>query len=568
MTAVPPHAFHGRKKPWRIAEPINPADAKELGDLPSLIADLLHHRGLRTADEVHEFLDVSESLLEDPESLPDMGLALERLEVARDRDELVAVYGDFDADGVTGTALLVRALDRFGIRTLPYIPHRVEEGHGLNPVSVRYLREQGVNLILTVDCGVTDTDPIALARSLGMDTIVTDHHTVSGALPNATAIINPRAPGSVYPFDHLTGVGMALKLAQTLLEPTDGAEWAESLLELAAIGTVTDMAPLVHENRYIVHRGLDQLRRTTTLGLQVLMRAAGVEAPTLGSDGVGFAIGPRLNAAGRLDHAMDAYRLLMTKDPAEAEALVVQLERHNDQRRYLTDEAFEACRQAITQAGGPGDLILEGSPEYNPGIVGLVAGRLAEEFGVPAAVYALDGSVVRASSRGAPSFHWAQALASCHDLLDRYGGHAQAAGFTCDAIRLPELRERLLAVVHERLPGGPVGPEGYIDAEVALPQLMGTTLQTLRRLEPFGVGNPAPVFLTKDVLVEDVRTMGADGQHLRLRLRSGGATWVAVAFRQPWQPGIERADIVYSLDVDHWGGTPRLRLTIHDYAPA
>ena len=568
MAAAPLYAFHGRQKPWRVAQPTNPADAKALGDLPPLIADLLYHRGLRTAAEVREFLDVSESLLEDPESLPDVGLAVERLEAARDRGELVAVYGDFDADGVTGTALMVRALGRFGIQTLPYIPHRVEEGHGLNPISVRYLHEQGVNVVLTVDCGVSDVDPIALARSLGMDTIVTDHHTVSGPLPDATAIINPRAPGSVYPFDHLTGVGMALKLAQTLLEPSAGAEWAEGLLELAAIGTVTDMAPLVHENRYIVHRGLGQLRRTTTLGLQVLMRIARVEPATLGAESIGFAIGPRLNAAGRLDHAMDAYHLLATQDPAEAEALVAQLERHNDQRRRLTDETLEACHQAIVQAGGPGDLILEGSPECNPGVVGLVAGRLAEEFGVPAAVYALDGSVVRASSRGVPSFHWAQALASCHDLLDRYGGHAQAAGFTCEASKLPELRERLLAIVHERLPGGPVGPEGYVDAEVELPQLMGTTLQALRRLEPFGVGNPAPVFLTKDVLVEGIRTMGTDGQHLRLRLRSGGATWEAVAFRQTWQPGVERVDIVYSLDVDHWGGTSRLRLTIHDYAPA
>ena len=560
--------FQGQQRRWRIAQPTTPSDIQRLSDLPPLVAGLLYNRGLRTAGEAREFLDVDDSLLEDPSTLPDIGRAVERLTAARDRGETVAVYGDFDADGVTGTALLVRALVRYGIHPVPYIPHRVDEGHGLNDQAVQQLHQEGVGLIVTVDCGVMDIGPIALGRTLGVDTIVTDHHSVNGPLPEAAAIINPHAPGSTYAFHDLTGVGMALKLSQLLLEPAYRDRWADGLLELAAIGTITDMAPLVHENRYIVHWGLRQLRRTTNLGLQALIRSAGAEPSSLSAESIGFALGPRLNAVGRLGHAMAAYELLMAEEPARAESLAADLEQQNDQRRQLTEETLHACRWQVLQAGELDGIILVGSPEYNPGVVGLTAGRLADEFGLPAAVYALDGELVRASCRGGPNFHWAQALASCQDLLLRHGGHAQAAGFTCHVDNVPELRERLTAIADERLGGRRESRDGYIDAEVEPRQLMGPTFQALRRMEPFGIGNPAPVFLTRGVEVENVRTMGSDGQHLRLRLRSGGAVWDAVAFRQAWQPGTSRADIAFTLDVDQWNGTSRLHLTVQDYAPA
>ena len=561
--------FRGNKQRWSIGEPAGPSAQALLGDLPPLIADLLYRRGLRTAHEAREFLEVGDSLLEDPASLPDIDKALERLEQARVKGEMVAVYGDFDADGVTGTVLLMRALRRYGLAAVPYIPHRVEEGHGLNEASVHHLHQQGATLIVTVDCGVTDLEPIALARRLGLDAIVTDHHSVTGALPEAVAIINPRAPGSSYAFDHLTGVGLALKLAHALLEPAHGPAWADGLLELAAIGTITDMAPLVHENRYIVHRGLQQLRRTQTLGLQTLMKSAGLQPSLVDAGSIGFSLGPRLNAAGRLDHAMTAYELLMTTDPAEAEQLAGLLERHNDQRRQLTEQTLLACQEQLAQSGEHDNLVLVGAPDYNPGVTGLVAGKLAELFKVPAAVYALDGDLVRASCRGGAGFHWARALSACQELLVRHGGHAQAAGFTCLAANLPALHEQLLAIAGEGETDRPDTPEGHVDAEVELRDIMGPTFQKLRQLEPFGIGNPAPVFLTRWVTVEDVRTMGADGQHLRLRLRSGGAAWDAVAFRQSWQSAAGgHADIIYTLDVDHWGGSSRLRLTVQDYAMA
>ena len=562
--------FHGLQKRWRLAGAVPPEHTAPLGDLPPLVADILYRRGIRTAQQAQEFTEVHGSLFEDPATLPGIEAALGRLEQAKRRRELVAVYGDFDADGITGTVLMERALRRYGLPTTAYIPHRVQEGHGLNPSAIRHLHQAGASLIVTVDCGVTDVAPAALAGRMGIDVIITDHHAINGPLPHVTAIINPRAPHSGYAFDHLTGVGMALKLAQALLEPLHGPSWADRLLELAAIGTITDMAPLVHENRFIVHHGLAQLRQTQTPGLQALMRAARLQPSLLRSDSIGFALGPRLNAAGRLDHGLLSYHLLTTTDPATADELAGQLERHNEQRRLLTDQTLLACQEQLAATGGPDGLVLVGSADYNPGVTGLVAGKLAEQFNVPAAVYALDGGLVRASCRGGPEFHWAGALAACQELLVRHGGHAQAAGFTCTVGNLPALDERLRAIAAERLAGAPPARarEGVVDAQVDLPQLMGATLLGLQQLAPFGTGNPEPVFLTRDVSVQSVQTMGASGQHLRLQLRSGGALWDAVAFRQAWQPGAQRVGIVYSIDVDHWGGSPRLRLNVHDYAPA
>ena len=556
--------LNGQIRRWQVAPRTPEADARALGPLPPLVAHLLYRRGLREPTETADFLNAADALFEDPATLPDVGPATERIAAAKRSGETVAVYGDFDADGVTGTALLVKALRRYGLEVRAYIPHRVTEGHGLNDGAIDRLADAGVRLIVTVDCGVSDGEQVAHARDRGVDVIVTDHHLLSAGLPGAVAVINPHTAHSVYGFDHLTGVGMVLKLAQALLEPEHGAAWSHDLMELAAIGTITDMAPLLGENRYIVSHGLEHLSRTSSLGLQALMAAARVDPAHVTAEGIGFGIGPRLNAAGRLDHADLAYELLVTDDRARAAELVAELDGFNTQRRSLTQETLERCHELLP--GAPGPVIVVGDAAFNPGVVGLVAGRLAEEFGAPAVVYGLDGDRVMASCRGAPNFHWANALAACDDLLIRYGGHAQAAGFTCEAAVLPELTERLSAIAVEQLGDAPRSTDSTVDAEVALPDLMGDTLRGLRQMEPFGIGNPPPLFLTRGIAVERASTMGADGAHFRLTLKAGGATWDAVAFRQSWLTGTTAVDLVYSLGVDHWNGQPRLRLTIQDYA--
>ena len=557
--------LNGQQRRWRVAPRTGDGVLTALGDLPSLVAHLLARRGIADRQQATEFLESSESLFEDPSTLPDVQPAIARLAQARSRRETVAVYGDFDADGVTGTALMVKALRRYGLEVVSYIPHRVTEGHGLNATAVDVLHDQGVRLIVTVDCGVTDTGPIAHASERGMDTIVTDHHLVAGELPKAAAIINPHAH-SGYGFDQLTGVGMTLKLAQALLEPEVGSGWADGLMELAAIGTITDLAPLQGENRFIVHRGLQHLARTSSVGLRALMDAARVDPAHVSAESIGFGIGPRLNAAGRLGHADTALDLLITGDRSHAESVVAELDRYNAERQTLTEEVLEASRRQVPAVVPP--VIIVGSPDFNPGVVGLVAGKLAEELGAPALCYAQDGSTVMASCRSAPGFHWSNALAACEDLLIRYGGHAQAAGFACETRVLPELTERLNSIAAEQLGTEPRDTDGVVDAEVQLPQLMGTTFQALRRMEPFGMGNPAPLFLTRGVEVREARLMGADGKHFRLTIEAGGARWDAVAFRQSWLDGTRYADIVYTLDVDHWNGNVRLRLTLRDYAPS
>lgn len=542
------------------------ADASKLGDIPDLVAHLLVRRGITTAEEAREFMEAAESLFEDPSTLPDIDRATARIRAARDRGETVAVYGDFDADGVTGTALMVKAFRHYGLKVLSYIPHRVTEGHGLNVGAIDNLCAQGVKLIVTVDCGVTDVAAIKHASDQGIDTIVTDHHLVAENLPDAAAIINPHAEHSRYGFDHLTGVGMTLKLSQALLEPEFGEAWTEGLMELAAIGTITDMAPLLGENRFIVHRGLKHLAKTSSTGLQELMRVARTDLAHVTTETIGFGIGPRLNAAGRLDHADIALDLLTTEDKARAESLVGELDTYNTQRRSLTEETLETARAQLPAQIPP--LIAVGSSEFNPGVAGLVAGKLAEEFGAPAFCYAQDGDTVMASCRSAPGFHWADALVACGDLLSRHGGHAQAAGFACKIADLPILTERLQAIAAEQLGGSPKRVDGVIDAEVQLTELMGPTFQALRKMEPFGIGNPAPLFLTRGAEVREARTMGAARNHFRLTLVAGGATWDAVAFKQEWLNGTKHVDIVYTLDIDHWNGSPRLRLTVQDYAPS
>jgi single-stranded-DNA-specific exonuclease len=560
------YALNGQIRRWLVAPAPDESALAALGPLPRLVAMLLHRRGIQEAAAATEFMDTADSLFEDPSLLPDVGPATERIAKAKANGETVAVYGDFDADGVTGTALLFKALRRYGLSVVSYIPHRVTEGHGLNASAIDQLAGQGVRLIITVDCGVTDVVPISHARTLGIDTIITDHHLVAAELPQAIAIINPHAPHSEYGFDHLTGVGMTLKLAQALLEPEYGVHWSTGLLELAAIGTITDMAPLLGENRYIVDRGLVDLSRTRSAGLLALMDVARVEPIHVSAESIGFGIGPRLNAAGRLDHANTALELLTTDDTDRARELVKELNGYNIQRQELTEEVLHASRAQVP-ASVPA-VIVVGSPDFHPGVVGLVAGKLAEAFGVPALCYARDGETIMGSCRTAPGFHWSNALTACDDLLSRYGGHAQAAGFACEARDLPELTERLQAIAAEQMGDTPANTAGTVDAEVSLSELMGPTFQALRRMEPFGIGNPSPLFLTRGVDVVKANPMGADGSHFRLTLRAGGTTWEAVAFRQSWLAGTHQVDLIYTLAVDHWNGQPRLRLTIRDYAPS
>ena len=525
---------------WALRPLVQPEVLRAL-DMPRLWAQLLYNRGLEDPEQAHAFLHVSRLGLHDPFLLPDMGRAVHRIERAIEAGETIAVFGDFDTDGVTATVLLYQGLERLGARAIAYIPHRVHEGHGLNGAALAQLRERGASLIVTVDTGITAVDEVAEAKRAGLDVIITDHHVPGGVRPAADAIVSCGDAAAGYPFPHLTGAGLAFKLVQaldTVFEyPLD-----ERALEMAALGTVADRAPLLGENRVLAKEGLEAIRHTPRPGLLGLLSAARMSATGLDHETIPFVISPRINAAGRMDTADLSFRLLTATENDDVQEMAAQLERLNGQRQRLTRELIAgALPEASRQAAAESLLMIDGE-DYNPGVSGLVAGRLAERFYRPAVVVAVDGGVARASGRSIPEFDLADAFTGCGELFLRFGGHRGAAGFTARTDLLPAIRGRLQSAAVPALRGVSLTPVLHIDAEVAVKDLLGDTFEFLRSLAPFGDGNPPPVFMTSGVEATSARQMGSEGKHLRLTLKENGVTWDAVAFDQEWPASLPRPD--------------------------
>ncbi len=535
---------------------------------PPLIAQLLYNRGLTEPSQWQLFLGADKRLSGDPWQLPDMHQAVARIYQALLSGERIAVYGDFDVDGITGTALLVYGLSVLGGRAIPYIPHRLTEGYGLKTAALEKLHRQGVSLVISVDCGITAIREVKRARRLGLDMIVTDHHTPLDTVPPARAAIDPKRADSTYPFSELTGAGVALKLLQALFQSLGKEELLDGLFDLVALGTVADMAPLLGENRYLVKQGLKLINTTPRLGVREIAASAGLDIGSLDAETISWVIAPRLNAAGRLAHAMTSYRLLMTESSREAQALAIWLEQKNSERQKLTEKALARARQQVL-ARGILPLLVAGDRETPAGIAGLVASRLSEEFYRPTVVIKVGEQVSSGSCRSIPEFNIIHALTQCGRLFYHFGGHSQAAGFTLPTRNLPRLQVHLSRLAATQLEGVDLRPGLDVEADVALPDLGGDTYQTIQKLAPFGRGNPVPAFLSRAVEVVDCQTMGNGSEHLRLKLRQGGTVWDAVAFRLGGclSEVSSLIDIVYNLEVDRWGGRERLRLNILDFAP-
>ena len=542
--------------------------AGELG-YPPFQAHLLYNRGIRRRDQVELFIAPDERLLNDPMLLPDMGEAVARLREALQSGQTIGVFGDFDTDGLTGTALLTRALRDLGATVEPYLPDRVSEGYGLNDSAIRLLHDRGVSLLVTVDCGVSSASQVALASSLDMDTIITDHHILSDVLPVACAIIDTKRPDSAYPYPELTGVGTSFKLVEALYAEL-GKEPPHHLLELVALGTIADVGPMTGENRYLVKKGLALLNATSSPGLQALAACAGQKLGALDTDSLAFGLIPRLNAAGRLDHPMVSLELLTATSREAAEPLARTLEGMNAQRQQLTKQGVtEALRQVEAEFDSPGGMastIIVESQHWIPGILGLIAARLAEQFYRPAVALSVENGISRASARSIPEFDIVDALAECRDLFTRFGGHPQAAGFTMPAPSLPLLRQRLRAIADERLRDVDLTPKIDIDCEVSPALLAGSNFQFVQSLSPFGQGNRRPVFLTRNARVVGVRQVGRGSQHLKMRLSHSGAVWDAIAFGHGDRLEETRGaiDLVYNVGLDYWSGEPKIQLTVLD----
>ncbi len=379
--------------------------------------------------------------------------------------EKIAVYGDFDVDGVTSTALMVQGLASLGGVVMPYIPHRVTEGHGLRSAAIDELHEQGVTLIVTVDCGITDVEEVKHANKLGMTVIITDHHTPPPTIPPAFAIVNPKLAGSKYPFNELAGVGVAYKVMQALMNSLGREEHMEGQMDLVAIGTVADMVPLVWENRYLVKRGLKTLNASPRLGIKEIITRAGLTLGNLDADSITWCLSPWLNASGRLEHAIASYKLLTTTSQQEARELAALLGQQNVERQRLTAKAMTEARAQIA-AQGLAPLIMLCNKEFPLGIAGPVAGKLAEEYYRPVIIVNIDDKTASGSCRSIPEFNIIKALNQCTGLLGRYGGHAQAAGFTMPAKNIPLLQKALIDLAGTQLKDVELRPRINIDAEV------------------------------------------------------------------------------------------------------
>ena len=554
---------------WNVLPPAPAQYLANTSGFSPLIAQLLYNRHLVEPSQLELFIAGDERLSGDPLLLPDVHQAVARIYRALLSGEKIAIYGDFDADGITGTALLVQGLSFLGVQPVPYIPHRVTEGHGLRTAALGELHRQGVSLVVTVDCGITDLTEVTKAQRKGLDVIITDHHTPPAVVPPAVAVVDPKLPSSSYPFLELSGVGVAYKLLQALFQSIGKDGQLEELMDLVALGTVADMSPLVGENRYLVKRGLKLINTAPRLGVREMITQAGLNLGSLDAENIAWTLAPRLNVAGRLEHAVASYKLLMTNSPEEAHELSLWLEQKNAERQRLTTKVLTEAREQIL-AQGISPLLIASGREYPIGIAGLVAGRISEEFYHPVIVVRVGERTSSGSCRSIPEFDIIHALNQYSHLLTRFGGHSRAAGFILPTRNLPRLQECLSQLAAAQLEGVELRPRLDIDAEVRLTDLGGDTFQVIQQLAPFGQGNPVPTFLSRAVEVVDCRTMGDGREHLRLKVRQGGMVWDGVGFRLgKWlAEASSTLDIVYNLEIDRWGGEERLRLNILDFVPS
>jgi single-stranded-DNA-specific exonuclease len=531
------------------------------------LLEVLARRGV-AADELAGFFAAPITGLADPVLLPDAAVFAQRVATARARGERVMVFGDFDADGLTGLAILVRTFRRLGIDVTSYVPRRLEEGHGLSLVAVETAAESGICLIVTVDCGTSSGVEIAVAARRGIEVLVTDHHRVPPVLPPALAVVNPMRADSRYPHRRLAGSGVAFKLAQLLLaaEP-DGPEAALDLADLATIGTVADVAPILGENRAIARLGLERLRARPRAGIAALLERAGVAAHGADLETVAYVLAPRINAAGRVGEPADAARLLQTDDPDEARALAERVDDANVARRALTRDVVADADAAIGEIAPDAAAILVRG-DWPVGIVGLVASRLTDRTGRPAVVGATVGDAIRGSCRSVPGFDLADALAACGDLFTRYGGHAGAAGFELPAERWPAFVERFLALAATAVPADP-RPELRLDLALPALEVDYRLLRELQALAPTGPGNPDPLVAVFGLTVTRIRA--ATGGHTQLTLKRRIDVLDAIAFdradlAETVREG-DRIDVVARVMSRTFGGYESLQLEIRDLAP-
>jgi len=567
------------EKKWVLKEPVGLEFKKKYPEIPGVILQLLANRGLTEQTEINQFLspEYDQDLL-DPFLFPDMEKAVQRIYLAVENNEKIAIHGDYDADGITASVLVANVLKQMKADFEVYIPHRDKEGYGLNQKTVKYFAKKKVKLIITVDCAISNTEEVELAKKNGIDVIITDHHDQPLELPQPLAVIDPKVDQCNYPFKFLAGVGVAFKLAQAIVKkdqqnifPEGFEKW---LLDLVAIGTVADMMPLLAENRILVKYGLIVLNKSKRLGLKLLAENAGLlpvsEKDLINSENLGYNLGPRINAAGRMDHANAASFLLLSEDLDEAKKLAGQIEINNQDRQKLTDKIIDKVRQEIKDPEGK-YLILAHGKNWPLGIIGLASGRLKDEYNLPVVIISKTKGRIVGSGRSIPEFNLIEALQKLDKYFETYGGHPGAAGFSLKNKKdLPEIEKQLLEIAAKELTGKDLRPKLDIEAELDLNELNWELFDQIEKFEPFGAANPKPVFLVKNLKVETIKTVGQDNKHLKLFLKQDNMVKSFGAIGFGFGHKIEEIkygntlDVVCEINLNEFNGNRSLELKIND----
>ena len=551
---------------WKF-KPNVPTELSQNLGLDSFSAQLLFNRKIETLKQVEMFLNPNHDSLINPYDLPEMELAVERIKTALENNESIGVFGDFDVDGISATAILLSTLNDFGISAFPYIPNRVSEGHGLNRKSLDYFKSKNVSLIITVDCGTTDLDEVSNAKSMGIDVIITDHHLPLESRPNSAALINPNLPESNYSNKNLTGSGTAFKLA-TAIYNSFKKPIPNTLIQYAALGTISDVGILNPENRFIVSEGITQMRNTQSIGLKALAEKSGTNLNTITSQDAAFKLIPRLNAPGRLENAIIALEILTTTDENTAHKVAIELESLNEKRKSMTSKSiFQARNQTKSNQLGIDiqEIIIVQHNDWHPGIIGLIANQLSEQFSKPAIAIATNGKNSKGSARSVVDFNIIEALKECSDILTKFGGHSKAAGFTIDETFIPELIKRLANTSNQKH-SSESKSKFEIECTTTVKEVINH-FEFILSLEPFGPGNPTPIFLSQRMKVINAKTVGHTKDHLKMTLSDNEKYYDSIGFGLGNLIGQSNGyiDIIYQISENTWNGMTNFQLIIKDF---
>lgn len=569
------------QKKWELKEYDNKLAFLESGKYNPLILKLLASRGISTQEAVENFFGFDYSVSSDLFKISGMSEAVERIILAKGRKEKIAIFGDYDADGVTATALLCEVLENLGFDNLTYyIPDRQLEGYGMNNKALEFLQNDGVKLIITVDSGITNAPEIKKAKDLGIDAIITDHHHIPEILPKAVAIINPHLENSGFDppagGSDLAGVGVAFKLAQALYqkiqpEKIDQLKW---MLDLVAIGTVADCVELLGENRMFVKYGLVVLSKTRRAGLQEMFKVGRIEISENSipdTQKVAFQIAPRINAAGRMDHASVSYKLIIEKDKVQARMLALEVESKNQERQKITAEIVEEVEEIVLRDFADKKIIFAAGPHWPVGILGLVAGKVADKFKKPAVIFQAQEKEYVGSLRSIPEINIVETLEKCSELLSKFGGHSQAAGVRIAPENVVKFCEKMAELVEAEMQGKEIILMLSIDLEIKAEEITWEFINDLKKMEPFGMGNKEPVFLLKNMQIVDVRMVGNGSRHLKLSLKSTDGNpkiFDAIGFKLGEEFSSlkkdDLIDIVFSLSEDEWNGSKKIQMKLVD----